>query len=141
MKEEEFVINQNKNGEIIAGGYKVNTMLGGDNIMANLNTPSTQTQSGGAIATAMNNLAVPAGLFYLQQKLNNDDVLGTVQKKTNSQSSKSNKKNKYNCDDDVVSESLFDKLLAMVEPTQRKLVDVKTRKRVKGKARRTRKKR
>ena len=41
----------------------------------------------------------------------------------------------------IVSESLFDKLLAMVEPTQRKLVDVKTRKRVKGKARRTRKKR
>ena len=91
------MINQNKNGEIIAGGYKVNTMLGGDNIMANLNTPSTSTQSGGAIATAMNNLAVPAGLFYLQQKLNNDDVLGTVQKKTNDKSSKSNNKNKYNC--------------------------------------------
>ena len=135
----DFAFLQDSNGDITAGGYKLQTNLTEGGVMTNIKQHNN-IQSGGAIKSALKDLAVPAGLFYLQQNLNNvNEPYESVQKKIKAaKKSKNSKKSKFQTDY-VISENMFDKLLAMVDPTQKKIVDIKTRKRRVGKHNKTRK--
>lgn len=134
----DFAFLQDSNGDITAGGYKLQTNLTEGGVMTNIK--QNNNQSGGAIKAALKDLAVPAGLFYLQQNLNNvSEPYESVQKKIKA-GNKSKHSKKSNFDTDyVISENMFDKLLAMVDPNQKKVVDIKTRKRRVGKHSKTRK--
>jgi len=103
----EFVMIKNNNG-IMSGGYKVNNTLLENTLL---------TQSGGGknkktYLDRVEELIVPSGFYYFP----------------------SNQKNKIlhylkpNEDNDVISESLYDKLLSIVNPHDKKHSSHKTRK-------------
>ena len=135
----DFAFLQDSNGDITAGGYKLQTNFSESGVMSNIKQHES-VQTGGAIKAALKDLAVPAGLFYLQRNINNvNEPYESVQKKIKaSKKSKNSKKSNFNTDY-VISENMFDKLLAMVDPTEKKVVDIKTRKKRKGKHNKTRK--
>ena len=140
FKDSEFVYTSGGNGEIKAGGYTVKSFLKDSELMKTIDNDNNNQQKGGSsLELALNNLAVPAGLFYLQQNLKANSEPIRVLNKKNKKTNKSSKAN-YECEN-VISESLFDNLLAMVEPGERKIVDIKTRKRRRKKAKQTRKNR
>jgi hypothetical protein len=95
----------NDTGKIISGGYNINSILLKEGIspMATFNT-----QNGGKvldnnnISTLFDNLAVPAGLFYYDQKAGFKD--NSIE---------------YN-KSDYISEDLHDKLFKLVEVTNKK---------------------
>lgn len=90
-----------KNGDNVeSAGFKINSLLMKQNIPA-MNTINAPTQSGGSVSSALNDLAVPAGLLLLQQK-----------------TFKHYKGD--NMDNEVVNEDLFDKLLKMAGPNKNK---------------------
>ena len=70
----EFVFTQIQNQDgsksFVGGGFKVNSFFLKDNIpvMATLNE---HEQTGGKVSSPFENLAVPAGLFYINQKIKN----------------------------------------------------------------------
>ena len=77
----DFVIIQNAGGEFISGGYKIMSSLltGGQPVMTTLNggnqeQEQEQEQDGGKVSSPFENLAVPAGLFYINTRIkkNND---------------------------------------------------------------------
>ena len=67
----DFAFIQDVNGDIKTGGYNLDTAFAGKGAMIG----GKKTQSGGsgsasgAITAALKDLAVPAGLFYLQQNM------------------------------------------------------------------------
>ena len=137
FKDSDLVLSKGKNNEIHAAGYRLNTFSTGGNLMKTLNNDNQQ-KGGDSFQLALNNLAVPAGLFYLQQNLKaNSEPIRVLNKKNKKNGSS---KTKYECEN-VISEGLFESLLAMVETGERKMVDIKTRKRKGRKANRTRKNR
>jgi hypothetical protein len=95
--EDDFVFTKNEKGEIVGGGYKINSFfLKGD--ISPMTTYNEQQQSGGNISSLFENLAVPAGLFYMNNKHSN--------------------KNKNNYDyksHETVSDDIMDKLYSLVE--------------------------
>ena len=64
----DIVFNTNENGDVTAGGFSVNSCLlkSGLSPIATMNGSS---QKGGSVSGIFNNLAVPAGLLYMQQSL------------------------------------------------------------------------
>jgi hypothetical protein len=64
----EFVLTQDSNGEFVGGGYKIisSFLQGGQPIMTTLND---KEQDGGNVSSPFENLAVPAGLFYINTKI------------------------------------------------------------------------
>ena len=84
-------------GKVIAAGYSIDSKLleGGIPAIANY-----KIQKGGSIET----LAVPAGLFLLQQSI----------------SSKTNALNTIEKEPEVIGEGLYDKLLELMEPKKKK---------------------
>tara|TARA_B100000902_G_scaffold396823_1_gene458859 strand:+ start:516 stop:884 length:369 start_codon:yes stop_codon:yes gene_type:complete len=104
MLKEEFDINDlvycQSGGKIHAGGYEINS-----NLLRNGNAPmltfNDKKMTGGSYGSIFKDLAVPAGLLYLQQNVSG-------KKFQNKQS-------------DVINDSLFDKLfnLAKVEPIKK----------------------
>ena len=133
----DLVLSKDGNGEIQAAGYRLKSFSSGGNLMKTVSNDDNQ-KGGDSFQLALNNLAVPAGLFYLQQNLkaNSEPTRVLNKKNKNTGTSKTN----YECHN-VISEGLFESLLAMVEPGERKMVDIKTRKRRGKKANRTRKNR
>ena len=135
-----FAFIQDAKGDIKAGGYKLDTQFtkGGAMTSGHINK-----QSGGnsVINSALKDLAVPAGLFYLQQnfKTISKPYQSANQINKNLKKSKSSKSS-YETDF-VISENMFDKLLAMVDPTEKKVVDIKTRKKTNSRNKKTRKNR
>ena len=103
-------------GKVIAAGYSIDSKLleGGIPAIANY-----KIQKGGSIET----LAVPAGLFLLQQSI----------------SSKTNALDIIKKEPEVISEGLYDKLLKLMEPKQKKKQKQKRKTRGKGKKRSKRK--
>jgi hypothetical protein len=95
----EFVFTQIKNPDgtksFVGGGFKVKSLFLQDNIpvMATLNDSE---QTGGNVSSPFENLAVPAGLFYINQKVpKNEKPLGTDHK--------------------MLSDDIMDKLFGLVE--------------------------
>ena len=122
----DLVFSKNSDGGLQSGGYKVNSVFLKNQvpIMTTLNSP--RSQKGGAVAHAIgdifSDLAVPAGLLYMQQAYTPSNKYDTIHQ------------------DKVASESLYDKLLNMVIPEKRKLYSIQTkRNRRKSKKNRTRK--
>lgn len=68
FKSDDLVFNTNENGDIIAAGFSVNSCLlksGGSPIT----TINGGSRGGNNVSDIFNNLAVPAGLLYMQQSL------------------------------------------------------------------------
>lgn len=68
--DDEFVFTQDANKKIVGGGYKVNSLFlqGGLPPLTTFNT-ADQNQDGGKVSSPFENLAVPAGLFYINQRV------------------------------------------------------------------------
>ncbi len=104
----DFVFTTDKNGCLKGGGFKINSELLKNTINTN-NTNNIQTGGNVNIMDSFKNLVVPAGLFYTQSKV------------------KKNKSIHYEHKDEEITEDLYDNLLSMVEPSNRKLHARKTK--------------
>jgi len=120
MDSENFIYHK-QNGQVMSAGYAINSKLleGGIPALANY-----KIQKGGSLES----LAVPAGLFLLQQSITSKtNALETIEKEP-----------------EVIGEGLYDKLLELMDPkTSAKKKKVKQkrktrRKSKKGSSRKTR---
>lgn len=131
MDNSEFVFTQstdeNGNKIFVGGGYKIDSyfLKAGQPIMTTYNNQDQQQdedketflQDGGKKVTSpFENLAVPAGIFYVNQK---------IPKMTDI-------KTHYNDNDkeSMLSEDIHDKLLALVQPTSHSKRNKKTKKHI-----------
>jgi hypothetical protein len=135
MDDNEFVLNKNKDGTYKGGGYDVNSILLHEGISPiityndadNYKMSSVNTQHGGGFANVnlvsklFDNLAVPAGLLYLQQSVKPTNKLLNLQ--TNN----------------TIENTLYDKLVSLVHTSSKKNYNNKTRKRRKTRKYKTRK--
>ena len=90
LKSDDLVFNTDKNGDITAGGFSVNSCLLKSGVSP-ITTINNGSQKGGSVSAIFNNLAVPAGLLYMQQSL------ATSYTPENG--------------DEMISDTLYDKLL------------------------------
>ena len=106
FNDDDFVYTQVKGDdgstEIIGGGYKVNSIF----LKAGMPLMTTSTfdriQDGGKkVSTPFESLAIPAGLFYINQKMQKLD----------------NKEDIHYNPHNVIPDDLFDKLFALVDGT------------------------
>lgn len=111
---EDFVLMKQKNDdgteEIIGGGYKIKSffMENGEPILTTFNEESEteldgkkKGQQGGKVSSPFENLAVPAGLFYINQRVSTN---------------KNQKDNEhYYKKHEVISDDIMDKLFGLVE--------------------------
>ena len=110
----------NKCGAVMAGGFKVDTIYGKDvSPITTLN--SSNSQSGGSVGEIFADLAVPAGLLFMQQNYPSKYKFETISH------------------ENAISDSMHDKLLSMVSPNKRLHHNIKTRKRRGKKNSKTRK--
>jgi hypothetical protein len=100
----------------IGGGYKVNSFFlqGGFPIMTTLNTSE---QTGGKVSSPFENLAVPAGLFFINQRIPKNEL--DIEKQI------------YHYEQhDVVSDDMIDKLFNLVDANKKQ--QRKTKKNIKN---------
>ena len=135
MNDNEFVLNKNADGTYKGGGYDINSILLHEGISPiityndadNYKMSSVNTQHGGGFANVnlvsklFDNLAVPAGLLYLQQSVKPTNKLLNLQ--TNN----------------TIENTLYDKLVSLVHTSSKKNYNNKTRKRRKTRKYKTRK--
>lgn len=97
---DDFVLTRTQGGKFVGGGFKINSsfLQGGQPIMTTYNEFN---QSGGKISSPFENLAVPAGLFYVNMRI--------PKKESNIESDEHYKDHKMAPDD------IIDKLYALVE--------------------------
>ena len=86
----DFVFTQDSDKNIVGGGYKINSDI--------LN--KTLSQSGGKATSPFENLAVPAGLFYVNMRVPKNE---------------SEKKSHHYEEHEMLSDDVFDKLFGLVE--------------------------
>jgi hypothetical protein len=96
---DEFVFTT-KGGEVVGGGYKIKSFFlqGGESPMVTMNTSD---QNGGKVSSPFENLAVPAGLFYVNMR---------VPKKYVDRDSEEHYK-----PHETISDDMIDKLYSLVE--------------------------
>lgn len=104
-----FTTKTDENGktEVVGGGYKINSIFlqGGIPILKTLNNNGDNDnveQNGGKVSSPFENLAVPAGLFYINQRVpkyskNNDKDDDTLYKQH-----------------EAISDDMIDKLFGLV---------------------------
>lgn len=111
LNEKDFVLYR-ENNQIKSGGYSV------DSILLNKNSPAVTTynkQNGGGskkVSEIFSNLAVPAGLFYGNEKKSLNSLKPIIEN-----------------NDTVLPDSIHDQLLELLEPTKKQLYNIKTKKR------------
>lgn len=120
MRENDYVMTAHKDGSMV-GGYLLKDL----EVTVLAKNP---TQTGGnpsALLEGLHNLAVPLGLMYIQQSTTKpvSDGLQILKNVSNS----------------VIDESLYDRLLDLVSPKERKNLNSKTRKNKKSRKNKTRK--
>ena len=118
LESADLVFNTNENGDVTAGGFLVNSCLLKSGLSP-IATMNGEHQKGGGVSQIFNNLAVPAGLLYMQQSLSSASPSGSG--------------------DETISDDLYDKLLnlAMDRPEpQRKKKSRRNRKKTKNNTRR-----
>ena len=105
----DFVFNRmidEKTGEstIVGGGYKINSFFlqGGIPAMTTLNSSD---QTGGKVSSPFENLAVPAGLFYINQRVPKNDLY---------------KPEHHYKEHEMLSDDMIDKLFGLVEADNKK---------------------
>ena len=101
MDRKDFVFMKEKNGQLLVGGYKINSKLF-DNQMAfktmnNMSGGSKQNSNNddGKVSSLFNNLAVPAGLLYFTDNILADPITSIS--------------------DGVIDDLLYDRLLEKVQ--------------------------
>ena len=87
----------NEDGNIMSNGYLIDNIFLNSNQSA-LNTNNSKIHGGGSISSIFKDLAVPTGLLYLQQKPTNHYRSSTFG------------------ENEVVDDTLYDKLLKLIEP-------------------------
>ena len=118
MNDENFIYNRTADGKIMSAGYAINSKI----LQSGMPAISTvKSKKGGALTS----LAVPAGLFLLQQ---------SIKSKTNALD------NIKVSEPEVIGDDLYDKLLALINP-KKKSKARKTRRVKNGSKRKTRKSR
>jgi len=97
---DEFVFTQDQNGGIVGGGYKIKSsfLQGGKSIMTTLNN---REQDGGKVSSPFENLAVPAGLFYVNMRIPKKEL-----EREHEQNFKGH---------ETISDDIIDKLYSLVE--------------------------
>lgn len=95
-----FVFTENDKGEVVGGGYKIKSFFlqGG---MPPMTTYNESPLLGGKVSTPFENLAVPAGLFYINMR---------VPKKNIDDSNDQHYKNH-----EMASDEMIDKLYSLIE--------------------------
>ncbi len=93
---DEFVLTTNSEGNIVGGGYKIKSFFLQEGISP-MTTLNTSGQQGGKVSSPFENLAVPAGLFYVNMR---------VAKKETEPQYKPH---------EMASDDIIDKLYALVE--------------------------
>lgn len=106
------------NGCLKGGGFKINSNL----LSETINNNVTQTGGGNKHINIFKDLVIPPGLFFTQNQ---------VKQKTNIHYD--------HPEDELIDDSLYDKLLNMVEPEKRKLHGRKTKSKRENKNKITRK--
>lgn len=91
--------------EIIGGGYKVNSFFLQNEIPAlNQFNSSNKVQHGGKVSSPFENLAVPAGIFYINQRIPKKDC----------------DTNNYYKKHETASDDMIDKLFGLVEADKKR---------------------
>jgi hypothetical protein len=105
-------IDDDGQSKFISGGYKVNSYFL-ENGIPPLTTMNNESQEGGKISSPFENLAVPAGLFYINQRVPKyeDDK---------------KEKDHYYQNHETISDDMIDKLFGLVESNKKQ--NRKTRK-------------
>ena len=110
---DDLVFTTDKEGNLKGGGFKINS----DFLKNTIETNKDESQSGGgkgksidAILNSLKDLAVPVGLYH-----------------TKSNTQNTNKNIRYEYKESEVDETIYDKLLELVDPEKRKLHGRKTR--------------
>jgi hypothetical protein len=97
---DDFVFTKDPEGGIVGGGYKIKSLfLQGE--LPIMTTINNHQQNGGKVSSPFENLAVPAGLFYVNMR---------VPKKYINKDSEENYK-----PHETISDDMIDKLYALVE--------------------------
>lgn len=100
----DFVLTQQRDADgkikIVSGGYKIKSLFlqGGTSIMTTINNGE---QDGGKVSSPFENLAVPAGLFYVNMRVPKKDL--------NSENQEHFKHH------ETISDDMIDKLYSLVE--------------------------
>jgi len=99
---DEFAFTVDKDGNVVGGGYKIHSsfLQGGISPMITMNEMNTTDQNGGKVSSSFENLAVPAGLFYVNMH---------VPKKIDRDSEVHYKLH------ETISDDMIDKLYSLVE--------------------------
>ena len=121
LKQNDFVYIKDSKGNIKSGGYQVNSFLLKEGGAPMMTINQEGSAKGGNVAAALKNLAVPAGLFYLQQNMQN--IAYPIEHK-----------------DEVIGSSLYDTLVGIAEngkKTSNARKTKKTRKNTKSKQNKT----
>lgn len=107
-----FMQQTDKNGEkqILGGGYKIDSFLLNNGISP-MTTYNTNDQTGGKVSSSFENLAVPAGLFYVNMRFPKKD---------------SEKREEFYQKHETISDDIVDKLFGLVEADKKR--NRKTRK-------------
>lgn len=112
----EFVVTRkigdNGEPEFLSGGYKIKSFFlqGG---MSPLTTLNDGLQNGGKVSSPFENLAVPAGLFYINQRVSKNDI---------------DKQEHYYKTHEMVPDDIIDKLFGLVQANKKQ--QRKTRKNI-----------
>jgi hypothetical protein len=119
----DFIFTSDKDGVLRGGGFTIHSDLLKDTIYGSepskgvQSEPSKGVQSGGKksnereLSNTFKDLVVPAGLFSMP----------------NNPTQVTNKNIRYQHNEEVLDDGLYDKLLSMLEPSKRKLHGMKTR--------------
>jgi hypothetical protein len=143
LRNEDLVFSKNRDG-ILSCGYKVSNALlnstlsmsvmsgsGKDAKKENYKNKGNENEI--KTAKLMEDLVIPSSL-YCSKPINNSKIFnykkGKREKCKKSRDRGSSSDNDYDSDDNVIDESLYDKLLSLVTPNNKVKYDKKTRKKV-----------
>lgn len=156
--DQHLTLHQDKDGNMIGGGYQVNNLLYQNKMPLFVSLDDTESQRGGGdsvvrgdddhfipekFSDLFRDLAVPAGLFMMPALFRPRNYAFEVpEAETESEDAKTAEKNDTNTDTDEsdtdseseadrrkpVPKDIFDRLLELVTPSERVQHDVKTRK-------------
>lgn len=109
----EFVFTQKMNPEtgnytIVGGGYTIDsTLLSLEIPIIETRNSNNQTQMGGKVSSIFENLAIPAGLFYINQQNYKNDL-------------ETDKKDKHYKEHETISDDMIEKLFGLVDADKKR---------------------
>ena len=136
LRNEDLVFSKNCDG-IVSCGYKVSNallnatlgmpMVGGGKHKSNNNNNNNNNNNELKTAKIMEDLVVPSSLYYCKP-ITKDKVFNYKKGKKEKCKKNGNSSSNSDSDDNIIDESLYDKLLSLVSSDKRVKYDKKTRK-------------